>query len=261
VRRSCSDGLSTWRPDAPGPASYARNTTRVGTRDKDDPGQISARRSQPASYSIATIRERYVEHIRRPINTAPSRIGRWQYEQAPDGARPEPESFASKRSSDDADLLIELAERRLDRGELRLHLHDHHRLQVASRTEHIQRAALAELRIRHFKSHLPSRVGQASADLPDELGMSLVKEPIQIAAAPGHGWLPARIERAKHPPHRLNRELPAMPALDQRDRLLRDVCPLSQLLLRPAPASSQRPQDPTGTHIVHRRRIDRDARL
>jgi hypothetical protein len=94
----CSALVRCPRSDPSRPAADTRITTRIGIRDKQDPGQVAVRGTQPAPDVGATRRKRGIEDGRRVAHASPRCFRRRKHEQPSKAARCESEPLTSERS-------------------------------------------------------------------------------------------------------------------------------------------------------------------
>ena len=164
------------------------------------------------------------------------------------------------------ELLVVLAQRGLDRDQLRLHLNHEQRLRTHMPSEEIDGAALAEDRVRHLRADLPAPPGEVAGNRPDQRGVSLVEQPVQEAALPPHiepGRCPERSEDRTHGSKR--RAVEPTP-LDERHEPLAHARPLGEVQLAQALLLSKESDGPTDRRVVHGGEDDgehfaRDARV
>jgi hypothetical protein len=166
--------------------------------------------------------------------------------------RSESEPVATQHAPNKSILLVGLANGGVRRDEVGLDLRRHNSQSFPACSHDVDRTALAVLRIRHLHEYLPAERPQPANRLRNQGRMVLIEKSVDFAAAPAHVGLPARIDRCEQTPHGVAGELRAVPALDERYRLLREAGLLAERRLRQEQTSSKRPEYSTDSHVVHR---------
>jgi hypothetical protein len=83
------------------------------------------------------------------------------------------------------------------------------------------------------------------------VGVTLVDESIQIAAAPPEDDREICVELARYPPELANWDRVEPSALDERYVVLTDAAPLGEILLAPSESMSKRSEADTEANVVH----------
>jgi hypothetical protein len=216
-----------------------------------DPGQLPVRHLEPALDNGPAIRKRSIEEIRAGADAATRALGRRQYEEAPDDARLPPEPLPREAATDEADLLVEFSDGRIGNREIGFHFNDHHGTELVTRTDDVDRASLAELRVRHLDGRLPVGGSETPDELTDEARVLGVDESVEIAAAPGDRACPSRVQRGERASEGVAGQRRPVAALDEGNRLLRQADPDAEFTLCPSGSASEGPEDPADPYVVH----------
>ena len=227
-------------------------TTGVGIRDEQNAREVAIGSSKPPPDRRASIGEGRIENGRDVTDASTSRFRGRKNEQTADLSRREPEPIPSHGPADDPNLLVELPDRRIDRGEIGLHLDDDHRHEIPPGRQNVDRTTLAELRVGDLDRDLPHERPQSTNHCRDDTGMRLIQESIEITSAPRYDGFPSRLDRCEHPAKRGRGQLRTVTSLDERNRLLREITPGAQLSLSQASPSSEGTQDAADPDVVHR---------
>jgi hypothetical protein len=103
----------------------------------------------------------------------------------------------------------------LDGGNLSLDFDNQEGRGRFMKRQNVDRAALSVFGIRDFDCNVPAKMAQDRRDLTDELGMALIKDPIQVGPAPPDIERGPGIQGGKHAANRAERQMVEVPALDQ----------------------------------------------
>jgi hypothetical protein len=144
-----------------------------------------------------------------------------------------------------------LAERRLHRRQLRLHLDDDQDWRPYIDGKDVDRAALAELGIGDLRSDVEAEPREALGDGVDEPRVPGVDESIDHPPTPPDHEIEVRLECREDTLDRDERHTLERAPLQARDRLLAASGTDREVELPPAPASPQGPDDPAEADRLH----------
>jgi hypothetical protein len=120
-----------------------------------------------------------------PLDASPQRPRFREHEQ-PRNVRRMPSEPVGSDGWSQPDFLVEFPEHGFDSREVRLDFDDHQDPKRGPEREHINRPALAELRVRHFDLNKPATFGQKPGQLAGERRVILVEQPVERTGAPTH---------------------------------------------------------------------------
>ena len=238
------------------PADRTTSTTRLVRRcNEHQAGYRPARLRRPPDPRTHRRAAQWVRgrHHRAVAVNVPARsreIG--QHKQSRSHSSMPPESVG-RDASREANFLVVLAQRALDRHDLGLHLDDKERACRLVPDEQVNRASLAILGVRNLCPGDPPRSLEDLGDAADESRVAFVHQAIEVAATPSKGDNQFRVEGSRDCANPSEGHVLDAPTFDPGHHVLRLAAAGSQILLRPGSAVAEPANTASDPRVVHRR--------